>query len=114
MSRLRTGAADSGLTDTTSAVETVDHVAGLGLDPQRRADLEQVPDDVAHRRHRPAGRRYRRLTLVPTAGSSGTGRQCPNGSGSSPGVQLSPGTPQPLDFTVRFAARACRPISLSM
>ena len=41
------------------------------------------------------------------------GRQCPKGSGTSPGIHDSPGTPQPLDLAVRLAARACRPTNLS-
>ena len=39
--------------------------------------------------------------------------QCPNGSGSRPGSQVRPGTPQPLALTARRAALAFLPISRS-
>ena len=101
-------------TDTTSAAAIVDDVAALGRAPHGRgATSTRVPDHVAHRWHRT------RRQAVPQADPGADGGQlwpcqCPNGSGSSPGVHFRPGTPQPFDFTVRFAARACLPISLSM
>jgi hypothetical protein len=41
-----------------------------------------------------------------TQGDSAQGSQCPNGSGSTPGIQVSPGTPQPLFLACFMALRA--------
>ena len=109
MSPVRTGASVSALDRDHVGRGDVDHVTALGAHPQRRTHLEQMADDVGQRRHGAGGQPVAQAD--PGADRRAVvHRQCPNGSGSSPGIQVNPGTPQPCDLTERLAARACRPI----
>ena len=86
---------------------------------RRRSSSAPAPPD-----RRPAGGPPRRSAAGPTPAAPVPDRhpgselrprdhQWPNGSGPSPGIHDSPGTPQPCDLTARLAARACRPIRRS-
>src|SRR6202034_134579 len=87
------------------------HRARLRPDADERCGVEQMADDIGQRWDGAVGSAV--ADRHPGSELGPRNHQWPNGSGPSPGVHDSPGTPQPCDLTARLAERACRPIKRS-